>query len=288
IAIALPLITTFNSYGAFLIGKKAFRTFFAYSSAVSIVYYACILIAVLYYPSALILVLVNLAITALGAFILYMVTLRSFKPAAQDDPDLLTYGKHLTLMNMFTTVASQLDNVLVFHFLGPAQLATYSFATLIPEKLSGFLKNLTNSALPRFAEQRFSEIRAQLLRNASLLALAIFIGILFYISVLPFFFSFVYPRYLDAVTYSQIFSLTLLAAVGNYVGTSLLAHRRIRRLYALNTLGPIAQLAAQVIGILFWGLLGLVIARVLWTFFFILISIPLVTLEPKAKGHFDL
>ncbi|HEV7121319.1 MAG TPA: oligosaccharide flippase family protein, partial [Candidatus Paceibacterota bacterium] len=40
IAIALPIITTFNSYGAFLIGKKAFRTFFAYSSAVSIAYYA--------------------------------------------------------------------------------------------------------------------------------------------------------------------------------------------------------------------------------------------------------
>lgn len=281
IAIAVPLITAFNSYAAFLTGKKSFHTLFIYSSLSSVAYYSCMFVTIVYFPSALTLIFVNLFVTALGAVILYAKTIRTFKPAPETDPDLLTYGKHLTVMNTFGTVVGQLDNILVFHFLGPVQLATYSFATLIPEKLSGFLKNLTNSALPRFAEQRFTNVRSKLWKSTLFLGILVLLGIAAYIVIAPVFFGYIYPRYLDAVSYSQLFSLTLFAALGNYVGASLLAHRRIRRLYALNTLTPIVQLVFQVIGILGWGLWGLVIGRVLTTLFFVLLSLPLVWLEPK-------
>lgn len=281
IALALPLTSSFNSYAAFLTGKKAFRNLFAYSTAASLLYYVCILVGIIYFPSVLGLIFINLFTTALGTMAAYFWTVRTFKPTGSTDPDLFTYGKHLTVMNLFGTVAGQLDNVLVFHFLGPAQLATYSFATLIPERLSGFLKNLTNSALPRFAEQHMSTIRSRLLVNALLLTLFTLAGIVLYVLLAPVFFSYVYPQYQNAVLYSQVFAFTLLAAVGNFIGTSLLAHRRIRRLYALNTVSPIAQLALQVGGVIYGGLWGLIIARIIWTFFFLVLVIPLTVLDPK-------
>ncbi len=276
IAVALPIVTTFNSYGAYLAGKQAFRSYFVISTTANILYYACIVAVVLLFPDALALLFANLLITSICAVIAYAYTVWKYKPASARDPDLTTYGQHLSFLNFFGTVAAQIDNFLVFHFLGPVQLAVYSIATLIPERLGGFLKNLTTSMLPRFSEQSFATIRASLFRTAIAIALAISVIVMLYAAVLPLLFSLVYPQYAEAIPYSQVFALTLFVAVGNFIGTPLMAHRRLRRIYALNTVLPIIQIVLQVGGILLWGLWGLIFARIATTALFILATIPLI------------
>lgn len=270
--LAVPIITTFNSYSAFLIGKKAFRAQFFYSTLSNLAYYVCIILAAIYMPTALPLFIVNIAISALCAYIAYRHTVKTFKPEGSSEPDLLAYGGHLSFLNLLGTVAGQLDNLLVFHFLGPVELAVYSIATLIPEKLSGLLKNMTTSVITRFAEQSLDEIRGSLTRIALIFGAAILAGTAIYALVLPYFFAFFYPRYLDSVPYSQVFALTLVVAVGNLIGTVLLAHQRIKGLYVLNTAMPILQIVLQVVGILAGGLWGLVIARVIASGIFIAFS----------------
>lgn len=285
IAVALPLITTFNSYGAFLIGKKAFRTHFFYTTAANLAYYAIIIVALVFVPDVLPLILVNVTLTTLAPIILYLLTLRRYslkKPAA--DPDTLSYGKHLSLMNFIGTVSYQIDNFLVFHFLGPVQLATYSMATLIPGRLGGIFKNITNAMLPRFAEQSMTRIRAGIVRK-SFFFLALVLGTIgFYWLLAPTFFRLVYPQYFDSVPYTQLFALTLLVTVGNFIGTALLAHKKIKGLYIINTASPVANIVFQLIGIVMGGLWGLIIGRVASGILFVALTLPTVYFSSREPN----
>lgn len=285
IAIALPLISTFNSYAAFLIGKKAFRTHFLFTTVANVSYYLAILLALMLVPAVLPLIVTNLVLTAAAPVVLYAVTLKRFKlDRTSSDHDAVSYGKHLSIMNLLGNIASQLDSFLVFHFLGPVQLATYSMATLIPERLGGVFKNITTGLLPRFAEQPLERIRAGIFRKSLLFAAMIGSVIGAYVIVSPWFFAVIYPQYLDAVPFSQIFSLTLLMALGNFIGTALLAHRKVKGLYIVNTVTPIANLALQTLGIMVWGLWGLILGRVIATVIYIGLIIPFVFLSSKAEG----
>lgn len=284
IALSLPIISTFNSYGAYLIGKQAFRDYFLYTTGGNLLYYACIGVTLFLFPSVIALICVNLAATTAGAVGMYALTLRAYKPPKADDQEALGYGKHLSAMNLLSTLSGQADNLLVFHFLGPVPLAVYSIATLIPERLSGVLKNVTNALLPRFAEQPFERVRSDLLRKAFLFFCFVAILVAAYIVILPFFFRIFYPNYLGSVGYSQIFSLTLFSFVGNFVGAALLAHRKLKRLYVINVLIPIVQTTLQACGIIFGGLIGLVLARVASSFIFLIIIIP-ITLFERAPAE---
>ena len=61
----------------------------------------------------------------------------------------ILYGKHVSIMSAVGTLANQLDNILVYHLLGPASLALYSFATIIPERIRTFLVLLQLSRSPK-------------------------------------------------------------------------------------------------------------------------------------------
>lgn len=280
VACAIPVLATFNTYGAFLIGKKSFRLYFFYSTTANVLYYVGMTLAVLLFPAALPIIFANLALTSFTAWFMHRKVARALPKDAPTDPDLVRYGKHLSVQNGFGTMANQVDSLLVFQLLGPVQLAIYSIATLIPERLGGFLKNLTTSTLPRFTEQTGPEIRRHLAHTALLFFVGISTIIALYCLILPNLFALVYPQYLEAVPYSQVFSLTLVIAVGNMIGMVLLAHRRIRRLYTVNTVMPILQVTLQAIGIIGWGLWGLVWARVLGSALFIVATSILVWSGP--------
>ncbi len=285
IAIALPIVTTFNSYASFLIGKKAFRTHFFFSSAGNIAYYALMLLTVMFAPSVVPLVAVNLAITALSPLVLYIVTIRTFKlKIGEIDPEVLSYSKHLSIMNLIGAISLQIDNFLIFHFLGPVQLAAYSMATLIPDRIGGIFKNITNAVLPRFAEQPIERLRSTIMRKALVMLFPIAGTIFAYIVFVPYIFAWIYPQYVDVIPYTQVFSLTLLMAAGNFVGAVLLAHRRIKGLYIASTVTPVANLVFQTIGIMIWGLWGLIAGRILAGILFLIVVIPTVLISAREPG----
>lgn len=286
IAIALPFVTTFNSYGAFLIGKKAFRTYFFYSSGANIAYYVLMILTIYFVPSVVPLVAVNLSLTALSPIILYLLTIRTYRlKKATLDKETLTYSKHLSLMNLVGSVSQQIDNFLVFHFLGPVQLAAYSMATLIPDRLSGVFKNFTNAILPRFSEQSLVRLRSSILRKALVMLFPVVGTIVAYVVLVPYLFSWIYPQYVDIVPYTQILSLTLLITIGNFIGTVLLAHRKIKGLYIANSVAPVANLVFQSIGIIFWGLWGLILGRIFAGVLFLLLIVPIVFLSTKETEN---
>ncbi len=264
IALLTPATNAFNIYGAFLTGKREFKRIFLYGSISNTAYYSTIFITVFFFRNALALVFVNLAANAASTTFLYFRTLRAYKPNEQTDARTIPYGMHLSVMSGFGTIITQLDSILVFHFLGAVELAVYSFATLLPERVASLFKFVSNAALPKFANQTLEEIRRTIVSKTLRTAFAGAIVTIAYIIVAPIFFHLLFPKYLDALPYTILYSFVIITVAGSGVGQAALVSQRLHReLYVFNIGTPLILLVLQVPLLLLYGITGILMARII-------------------------
>lgn len=266
IGVFIPLNTTFNTYASFLAAKKDFRRSFYYSILVNAPYYIAVALVAFSVQAALALLAANLIVQCIGYITAHFRTLVVYKPGTEIESDTMALGKHYSAINFLTAAAAQIDNLLVFHFLGAAPLAIYSFATAIPDRLNIF-KNLTVAALPRFTQRDYADIRSTMSNKIILsVGFSLLVIALWFVSA-NFLFSALFPKYISAVPYSQVYVLTVMGAFGSFFTTYFVAHNHLRTLYAYNLIAPVIQVGFLLVGIVFGGLWGLVLARVASGFF---------------------
>ena len=276
IALLAPSTGAFGLYSAFLSSKREFKRSFIYSTTVNLVYYAAIFTTVYLFKNATVLVFVNLAVNLAATAIAYFRTLHVYTPNDRTDKDTVPFGAHLSIMNAFSSTISQLDSVLVFHFLGPIQLAVYSFATLLPERLGSAFNFIPNAAFPKFANRTLNEIRETIVSKTFRTALAGALGAFVYILAAPFLFQLLFPRYLDVVFYTQLYSVIVIIMPANYlVGTALQALRLKTELYVTSFVNPIMLILLQIPFLLLYGVVGMLVARIISDIISILLGIAL-------------
>lgn len=271
VTLCAPLLSGFNLYSSFLKGKKDFQRDTIYGFFLSTVS-PLLLIALMTMGKTtsvpLFVGVYYLSMTALSVFF-HTRTVQVYRPAMLIDPESSSYGIHLSIMSILGRAAAYVDKVLVFHFLGAAPLAIYSFAASPPQyvlRLNSIFKSL---ALPKLAARDIPTIKKTLPRKIAIhfmFALAATIG---YIVLTPYFFALLFPLYLDAIPYSQVLGLTILSAPGVWLGQTLTAHMRKGELYLLNTVSPLFKVTLYVVLIpLFglWGIIGAVLATGLFGF----------------------
>ncbi|MEY2641208.1 MAG: hypothetical protein RL150_601 [Candidatus Parcubacteria bacterium] len=262
IAILTPLISIFGSYAAFLQGKKDFKRSFTYGMFWNISYYIGLLLAAWFSPKVVPLVLVCFGVQAAAQGFVYFRALKHYKPQEPADPESIKYGNHLSVMNFGTAVATQIDTVVSFHLLGPAAVAVYSFATAIPERLASFFKFLPAAALPKFSNKTPEEMRHAFGFRIVLAILGMAAVAALYALFAPLAFHILFPAYAHAVPYSQVYALVLIASISGLFTSALIAQRNVKELYVYTAATPIAQVLLQVAGAFFYGLWGLIIARI--------------------------
>ncbi|MGH7175326.1 MAG: oligosaccharide flippase family protein [Minisyncoccia bacterium] len=264
IALFTPLVQTFNTYVAFLDGKQEFRAFFFLRLVANLVYYAAMFAALPFIRSGALFIVINVIASAAGNFYAYRATLRRFKPNDKVDPAALSYGKHLSILNGFSAAMSQLDSVLVFHFLGAAPLAIYSLATLIPERVAGFFTFVELASLPKFANSPLAYIRANLIGKIGRLALAGIIVAVCYALAAPLLFHLLFPAYARAIPFTQGYAAII--AIGGVTSLSqitLYAKRFTREIYVFSIVQPILLVGLQIPLLLTYGIWGMVVARLI-------------------------
>ncbi len=284
IALLTPLVSAFSIYGAFLGGTRQFKRFFIYGLIANIAYYAAISIAVVFFKNAAVLVFINLAANAVVNIYLYVRTLRVCKPSDRTDPHTVSYGAHLSVMNAFGTVISQLDSVLVYHFLGPVQLAVYSFATLIPERAGGLFGFIGTGALPKFSQRTLREIQQSIVWQTIRAALLGAVASLAYVILAPLLFHLLFPKYLDALSYTQWYAPVILLMAANLVSSALVAQRLKTELYITSFVNPILLITLQVPLLLLYGIWGMLVARMVTDFVGILLGLFLFFRKGEANG----
>lgn len=258
-----PFLNSSNFYSSFLIAKKDFRRNSIYFDIIGNLFPAlCLFVAMIILGSPLALILTYFISSLLTGIILYIRVLRIYKPNKQIDPEAIHYGKHLSLMHIFSGLANNIDQVLLFHNLGAAQLAIYNFSTAIPNQIKGPLKGLDNLIFPRFTNRSDNEIRRDMNTKITCLFLLLLFLAIIYVLLAPSIFQWLFPSYLDSIRYSQIFVFSIIGLAFWPASTYLISHKKVREQYIINLSLSIIQIVSVFIGLIYAGVLGVIIARV--------------------------
>ena len=267
LGITFPLATTFNTYGAFLTGKKDFKRGSIYgtiSSSIQIIS----LITVALLTNDIFTLVITYALSILGpTLFFYFRTLKLHKSEIileeKQKTELLTYTGHLSFMHVLSGIAQYVDKLVIFHYLGAIELAVYGLALAIPERIRGYVKNLGVMIMPKLAEKTFEDIHKSFYKRVFQ---GMLIGTLMsatYILLSPIFYKIFLPKYLDAITFSQVFSLTLIFALpANYISGIFSAHKMVRPLYYSSLGASIIKITLYIVLGRLYGIWG-VIASIL-------------------------
>ena len=166
-----------------------------------------------------------------------------------------------------------LDNLLIFNFLGAAPLAVYSVAYAPISKIQQLFSIIPKLALPKFAERSEEEIEKTLTKKILKIAGIIVLGAILYVVAAPFIFSIFFPKYGESVFYTQLLAVVLLASPFGLLYTFFQSHALKAKITKYNVAIRIIQLVSTLTLIPLLGILGAVIARIIFQFFSTIILI---------------
>lgn len=276
LGLVLPIIAALNTYTAFLDGKKDFKLNNIFSIGGTSIYVAGMIFAILFSGETIWLVVTYSIATFISSIIFYFSTLKIYTQPATASEDTLKYGRSLTFLGFISPVASQIDKIVLTHFWGPAQLAIYSLAMVVPERATLFIKSLVGIGFPKFAVKTPEEINVVFYRRILQgMSFGLFIA-LAYIIVAPYLFHYLLPQYLESIYYSQIMAISFIFAMPNrYISLLLVSQKLLRRMLTINIIQNIMRTIMYVILGIWGGIFGLVVANILNSFIGMLINIKI-------------
>lgn len=272
ISVLAPISGVANTYNSYLTGKKDFKMLSFYGILSNFFNFLAIVAAIFFSPALLVLVLAyHIAKTVLNVFFCYK-TLQKYKPNTLFRSEDITYGKHLSAMNILGEIAANIENVIVFQMLGPVSVSIYSFALAIPNRLQSLFGFVGTAALAKMSEKENLEIGKNIRHKIMILVVIGLALALCYIIAAPLLFSIFFPKYTESVPYSRIFALSMITIAASIPLGALYAKKLQKELYILNIGSPIAKIIIFVVGTYYWGLLGAIASKVIYSI--IQLSLP--------------
>jgi O-antigen/teichoic acid export membrane protein len=262
--IVTPFLSSANLAGSFLAGKQDFPRATIYFGIVGVIIPALALIVTVILTKSLLWLIAVYFISNLAIdFYMYLRTTKAYDVhVGPRDEEMLSYGKHLSLMGLLGGIVGYLDQLLLFHFAGSVNLAIYAFAIGIIDQTKGPFKTLDKMIQARFANRKSEHIEEHMTRRV---LLVFFVGLICagaYIVIAPFLYHVLFPTYTESVPFSQVYALGLLGIGFIPFSSYFAAHKKIREQYTLNLVSGCLQIGFMSAGVILWGLWGLVIARI--------------------------
>jgi O-antigen/teichoic acid export membrane protein len=258
-----PLIASATLFSPFLAGKKDFVHQTLFSIGDNLIPIGLMIGTVLLTSSPLALVAVYFVSNALAALFFYRRTQIMYAQRVQtQDKSMVRYSKHLSAMGILGGISENIDQVLLFHFVGGAQLAIYNFAIALPNQMKTPIKNIDAMLQARFVHRTAREIKDSMWNKIFWFFAAMVTVAAVYILIAPYVFRLLFPQYLESVRYSQIFVLWILPFAFDPFTTYLNSRKNLSALYTSTISYSLSRIAFIFFGAFFWGLMGAIIAKV--------------------------
>ncbi len=271
-AIFLPLMEASRVWGSFLGGRKLFNIQVKFNSLNRILSVSIMITTLFLTKNLLWLIAVYFVSNTFLNFFFYLITKGKFQPNKKEDPQTLSYGKHLSLMGIIGTIANYLDRILIFHYLGAGEVAIYSFAIYPPEQIKGFFKNIRPLALPKLSQKSKQEIKKTFFKKIIKFFLALLPITVAYIITAPFLYKLIFPQYSQAVPYSQIFAISLIFTPILPISV-LESQMAIKEKYTITLFSGFSRIFLMSSLVLFYGIWGVIIGWVLARFLTFLLAL---------------
>lgn len=263
VAAFLPLFKNGEIYQNYLDGKKLFGKRVGYTTLIQILSTVTIIATLFLTKRLFILILAYfLSYSFLRIFFLFW-TIKKYPPNEKNDPETITYGKHLSFIQIISLVSQYIDQVLLFYFVGPVKLAIYSFAILPIQYIQAPLIDVEDLARPKFSIRSKEEIKKTLPKKLLKSTIFVSIIIILYIIIAPYFYKILYPQYLDSVFYSQLFAFTLLIFPVSILRVAFVTQMMTKTILKINIISPVLRITSMAILGSLYGILGIIIAQLL-------------------------
>jgi len=264
-SVFLPFMDSFGIYNSFLQGKKLFSTSAIYGTASQILATCAMALSLLLTNNLFIILLVYFSSWTILRFACFILALKK-QSNQRYDTETISYGKHSSAVNIIDTIIGSLDNPLIFHYVGAIGVAIYSFALAPISLLKNFFDQIPILAMPKLAQRPIVEINSLLWKRFFLLFGIGVTASLAYILVAPYIFKIFFPRYLDAIFFSQIFSLSIPLSLPQFIlGAAITSRLTItpkKLLYLWNIPGIVFTVSIFIL-ITKFGILGVIISKLL-------------------------
>jgi len=256
-AFFLPLMDSLTLYESFWEGKKLFKTRAACNIFVRI-FSALFLVATLFLTkNVFLIILAYFCFYTLFRFICFGLALRKVAPCQKKDLKTISYGKHLSLMNVMGVLSSQLDKILLWHFLGPAALASYLLAITPVDHLGNLFKNVFPLSMPKFSQQSLETIQATLFKKIAKLFLVGVCFISLYVILAPWIYKLFFPIYSEAAPYSQFYTIGTLLMIPQIPLLAVFsAQMKKKELYIVKFTSPVLRIALVFVLLPLYGIWG--------------------------------
>jgi O-antigen/teichoic acid export membrane protein len=276
-AVFSPIYTANQQYIALLSGKKKFFIL-AVTNSLILMVSVIVLFIVLNITNNLVYIVASTIVTNSALSLLaYYVFKKRFVINTKIEDGILPYSKHLSIMNIFSTLSGNLDKLLIYHFLGPYQLAIYYLAITPVLKLRGPDQVISALAIPKMATKKISDLKKILPQKVIMMSFFLLLLSGLYIISAPFIFKLLFPGSPESVIYSQVFSI-ILVLMSSILFTQALSINRCRNeLYIVRTSIPIIRIILFIILTPIFGIWGIITALILaqvinffllWYFFY--------------------
>lgn len=262
-AVSFPIINSTQIFTQFWRGKQRFQRWALFHVLFQAASMGAVVSALFFTDDNVVLILAMFfgaqAVVGVG---LFLVTLRA-QENTRVDTGLVSFSRHLTVMGAIGTIAGQLDKIILWHFVGPAQLAVYSFAADPVNKVKGLLP-IRTLALPRLSKNRVNTAgRKRKIFSKFVLLFALTIPMAIGVAlVAPFVYTIIFPQYVEATQYIPLLSVLIALTPFAVLSLSLTAEMKTRSLYVTQSVVPVTKIALFLVLTPLYGVWGVIVALV--------------------------
>lgn len=258
-----PFITAFRLNQAFFIGKQLFKESFIFGIWRRLIPVTSIVATLFFTQDVVALVFVYFTSNALSGFLLYLSIVKKFNQEKGTDTEMVTYGKHLSVMKAFTMIIAQLDKLLVWMFLGAVPMAIYSLAYIPVKHMEGVFKQFFAVTFTKVHQKEYDELKRILPKKSRIIFMAALAAVVAYVLAAPYIFAIAFPAYSEAVFISQLFSLVLLSKARLLYAQAFIAYRMKRQQYTIEISASFVKVIALAVLFPLYGMMGAVSAILL-------------------------
>ena len=258
-----PFLESFRLYRFYLRGKQQFKESELLGFARQAIPVLVMLVAIFLTQDPALLLGAYFASHTFAVGLVYFQVVHRYELPITKTDDMVNLSKHLSVLKILGMVASNLDKLLIFHFLGPAPVAAYVIAQSPVTHMKKVLSILTEMTIPKLSKRNFSELQKTLPRKVWLFLLLCVIVAGAYILIAPFLFGIFFPTYPESVLFTQAMALILLAYPKSIFGQAFKAHALKREIYLSGLCTPILGILFLVVLLPMYGIWGAVWAPLL-------------------------
>ena len=255
-AVFLPFMDPMILYNAYLIGKKDFAVSTKYQMITNLVAASVIIVLLFLTKNIFLLVIVYFLVYCSMRLIFTLLTVKKIGVPPKEDSPTLTYGKHISLMNILAIVSTSFDKILIFNYMNAATLAGYYIAMAPFKQVQGIVSNLNTLALPNFAKNDLATLKKTLPKKILKSYVPILIIIITYSALSYFFFNIFYHKYLGFVILSDLLMLQLLFNPTSFLYTALIALGKKNQMYIYSTFYSVVRILLLLIMVPLFGYYG--------------------------------